>query len=159
VARRYRIPDEPSPGPLAKSIAVQPFWPLLSVMFSGVWLSWPWFIINGIAIGSPSRKKELAVALTGFVVKVALVFGLSGLYRAGVLDDGTIRYAVLIPLVWMLGVTYWLYVLQSRTFAIYEYYGGVVNNGIIFLLGGMFIGNFVFLRLVNIFPLARLIFG
>ena len=36
---RAPVADEPLPGPLQR-IAVNPFWPLLAVMFGGAWVSW-----------------------------------------------------------------------------------------------------------------------
>jgi len=31
---------------------------------------------------------------------------------------------------WKLGISYWLYELQSRSFGLYQYFGGVVRSGL-----------------------------
>ena len=61
----YRIGDEPRPGALAR-VAVDPMWPLLAVMLGGVWLSWPWFVLNGVVVGSPTRQGWQRVAGVSF---------------------------------------------------------------------------------------------
>ena len=71
----YRIEDEPQPGAMAQ-VAVDPLWPLLGLMFVGAWFSWPWFVVNGFAVGSPTRWRELAWVIGGFVVSAAIILGI-----------------------------------------------------------------------------------
>ncbi|HXV78085.1 MAG TPA: hypothetical protein VD788_17375 [Candidatus Polarisedimenticolaceae bacterium] len=152
----YRIPDEPRPSTLSR-FAVQPFWPLLAVMFGGSWLSWPWFVFNGFAIGSPTRKKELALAAAGFAGNVVLALGV-GIVVVRDLLPGTVGpYLALLGVVWRLGVSYLLFNLQSRTFGLYVYYGGVVQNGTIFLVAGYLLGRTLLPRVVDAVPLLRLV--
>ena len=61
---KYKILDEPSPGPLAAA-AVDPQWPLLVSMLAGPWLGWPWFIVNAHAVGSGSKWKQTLLVLVG----------------------------------------------------------------------------------------------
>jgi hypothetical protein len=125
----YRIPDEPTSSGLS-TVAVQPFWPLLGVMFGGVWLSWPWFALNGFAVGSPTRGRELALAVGGFAGNAAISLGIIALAHAGLLKGSGLSYAVVVLTVWKLVVSYFLYVLQTRSFHLYEHFGGAVRNGL-----------------------------
>lgn len=124
----YRIADEPRPGGLAQ-LAVNPVWPLMAVMFAGPWLAWPWFFVNGLAVGSPTLRREAGVALSGFAGSVVLLLGIGLLLGTGILEAWTRDYLLLGLTVWKLGVSYWLYALQGRSFGLYEYYGGEVKNG------------------------------
>ena len=132
----YRILDDPRPSGVA-NLAVNPLWPLLAVMFGGTWLSWPWFALNGFAVGSPTRRRELALAVGGFVGSFALALTVLALIDAGLLRGVGISYAVVGLTVWKLAVTYALHTLQARSFHLYEYYGGATRNGlaVAFLLG------------------------
>jgi hypothetical protein len=131
----YRILDEPGPSALGH-LVVHPMWPLLSIMFAGAWLSIPWFIVNGIALGSHSRLKELAVAVGGLVGVVALGFGLEQLHWRLELAQGAIPYLRLVVVLWKLGITYWLFNLQKNTFALHEYFSGKVRNGMLVVAAG-----------------------
>jgi hypothetical protein len=125
----YRILDEPRPGGLAR-FAVNPMWPLLSYMFGGAWFAWIWFLANGRAIGSATKTRELVVVLVGIVGIVALAIGMGLLYQAGIIPKGSALYALLVVTVWKLGITYWLFTLQSRSFELYQYFGQPVRNGL-----------------------------
>lgn len=127
-AAAYRIADEPAPGALA-NIAVNPLWPLVAVMFGGVWLSWSWFLLNGLAVGSPTRKREWAWIVAGLAVSAALLYGLFSLVDSGLILEKYVKYAFLLVVVWKLGVTYVLFSLQSHSIELYEYYGGRLRNG------------------------------
>jgi hypothetical protein len=152
----YRIADEPRPGTLSR-FAVQPFWPLLAVMFGGPWLSWPWFVFNGFAIGSPTRNRELTLAVVGFAgnVVVSLLVGL--LVVRELVPDSARPYLFLVGVVWKLGVSYRLFSLQARTFGLYVYYGGAVQSGAIVLVAGYFLGRSLLPRVLDAVPLLRLV--
>lgn len=128
-AESYRIADEPTPGALAY-LAVNPLWPFMAVMFGGIWLSWGWFIINGVAVGSPTRKREWLWIAAGVVVAIGLLATIFYLSAAGVIAKTYIKYALLSVVAWKIGVTYVLYNLQSHSIELYEYYGGRLQNGI-----------------------------
>ena len=151
----YHIEDEPLPGPLQR-IAVNPFWPLLAVMFGGAWVSWPWFVANGFAIGSPTRRREAAIAVAGLVGSVVLVLALLALAGSEILDRPTLRYAAVGLTVWKLGVSYWLYTLQSRCFGLYEYFGGPVQNGVLVLVAAAFLGPTL---LGGAHPVVKMVLG
>ena len=111
-------------------MTVNPFWPLLCVMFVGAGMSWTWFVLNGIAMGSPTRKRELGIAIGGLLGNVVLLLGVSGTYEnLGVDGELALPYLLLVAVVWKLGVSYVLYTLQAGSFGIYEYYEGTVQNG------------------------------
>ncbi len=139
MATTYRLHDEPEPSALANWV-VNPSWPLLAVMVAGAWLSWPWFAFNAIAMGSPTRKKEIALAVGGFVGTLIIAVVVLALIDRGVIGSRLgIRLAVLAIVGWKLGVSYALYLLQNRTFHIYEYYEGAVRSGARLLAVGVFI--------------------
>ncbi len=134
-ADTYRIMDEPAPSGLGHLI-VNPMWPLLAIMFAGVWLSLPWFVFNAFALGSPTRRKELVVALMGPVGMLALSFVLPLLVLLLKLPKGAIPYLLLVLTLWKLGVAYWLFDLQKQSFALHEYFGGRVRNGMLVVGAG-----------------------
>ena len=67
----YLVPDEPVPSRW-NHLAVSPNAPLLGAMLCGAWIAWPWFAFNAIAIGSPTRKKEVTWAAVGAAGTVVL---------------------------------------------------------------------------------------
>jgi hypothetical protein len=127
---RYHIEDEPRPRGLAR-FAVQPLWPLFAVMFGGCWLSWPWSVWNGWVIGSPTLGKEIAWAVGGFAGRALLAGAVIVGYSRGLLSSASLPFAVLPITLWTLGVSYALNGLQSRTFQLYEHYGGSVRSGLL----------------------------
>ncbi len=134
----YRIADEPAPGALS-NLAVRPLWPFIAIMFGGVWLSWTWFVLNGIAVGSPTKRKEWLWIAGGLLGSVLLLIGLVSVERNGLVPEVYIKYLTILLVVWKLGVTYALYALQSHTIELYEYYGGTVRNGIFVVVAALFV--------------------
>jgi len=138
----YALTDEPRPGALAQ-YATRPLWPMLAVMLGGVWLSWSWFIFNSFAFGSPTRKREIAWVIGGLVGSLALVLGIVHLTSIEVLGKATVKYAMLVVVLWKLAVTYVIYSLQERSFNIFEYYGGIARNGLGVLLAAYFLNRLI----------------
>lgn len=138
----YRIQDESTPGGLAR-YAVDPLWPLLGVMLGGVWLSWSWFLFNGVAVGSPTQRQELWWVTGGLAGALLISLALIWAEAIDVLrTQAEFAYAGLVLTVWKLGVTYLLYLLyllQSRTIQIYEYYGGQLRSGMLVLVAAVFL--------------------
>lgn len=135
MASAYRLPDEPEPGALAGSV-VRPLWPLLATMLAGPWVSWPWFVFNGVAMGSTTRRDELRWAVGGFVGCVAYALLLFLSFGAGLIGEGAVPYFVLLLVVLKLVVSYRLFLLQSRSFALHEHFGMPVSNlGMALLVG------------------------
>lgn len=128
-AARYRIEDEPSPGALANA-AVNPLWPLLGLMLGGFVVGVTWFIVNGIAVGSPTRVREIVVAAIGLAGATALAIGITVADSMGYLPGAASQYAILPLLLWKLGIGYLLYDTQGRTIEIFQHFGGVLRNGL-----------------------------
>jgi hypothetical protein len=134
----YRIVDEPRPGGMAR-VAVDPLWPLFGYMFGGIWLSWLWFAVNSHALGSPTRKQELLLIAGGIGGVGALAVLLGWSMQAGWLSRGDAWWGLLAMTLWKLGVSYWLFAIQRRTFDLYEYFGGRVINGVWVVAAGYFL--------------------
>lgn len=135
----YQIADEPVTTGMGH-LGVKPLWPLLAVMFAGVWLSWIWFALNGHCLGSPSRTRELLTIAVGLAVSVILALLLTFLNANGVLSDAALPYATLALVAWKLLVSYRLYILQAGMLELYLYFGGEVRNGIGILVVGTVFG-------------------
>jgi hypothetical protein len=135
-AASYDLIDEPKPGPLSH-LAVKPIWPLLAVMLGGAWISWPWFVVNGFAVGSPTRWRELAWAVAGPIGCLALILLLGQLAVQGVVGGLALRYLTISIVVYKLYVTYVLFTLQTQSFSLYEYFGGQLRSGFFALVAAM----------------------
>lgn len=151
----YQIVDEPTPSGLARFV-VNPVFPLLAAMLGGIWIAWPWFAFNAIAVGSPTRRAELAWLGFGFIAIVGVSLAILMAAGAAMLPQGAGAYAGLVVVVLKLAIVYAVYVLQSRTIEIYQYYGGVLNNGVWVLVAAFVLGD----RLLADLPVFyRLVLG
>lgn len=140
---RYPIPDEPRPGPL-QTLVVSPIWPLLAVMLAGCWLAWPWLALNGHAMGSPTARREAVLCAAGFLGNAVLGGAILWAASVGLVRDPMVLELLLVSLVvWRLGITYAVVTIQSRTFHVYEHYGGVVRRGSLALVAGVVLRGFV----------------
>ena len=140
----YRLLDEPRPGRAAQ-LAVEPMWILLGTMLGGVWFGWPWFVLNAIAVGSPTRVREIVAVCIGFAGTIAITLGVFWAFDGPLSHLGVtaVRYAHLGLLIWKIALSYYLTVVQGRTMALYRYYGGIVRNGAWIALGSMFLRRWV----------------
>jgi hypothetical protein len=129
----YKLPDEPSPG-ILQNLVVNPLWPLLAIMFVGAWLALPWFVFNAFAIGSPTRIKELFITVAGWLGIFLLAVVVMKCFEVLALADSKLKYGLQFVVIAKLGVAYWLYFLQSRTFEIYEHFNGRVRNGLLVVI-------------------------
>jgi len=136
-AQRYHIADEPLPSDLGR-FAVNPQWPMFAQMLAGSWLAIPWFVFNSLALGSPTRNRELVLAATSLAGAGALLLGLDYATNVGLLTGVWLKIASLSIVVLKIGVAYALYFSQSRVFEIWRYYGGVARSG----LGVVFLGSY-----------------
>jgi hypothetical protein len=134
----YRILDEPTPGSLGGYV-VNPTFPMLALMLAGTWLAAPWFAFNALALGSPTARREIGLAVAMLAGAFLLVFGLLVANEQGLISAHGMAYWALIPIVRKLGFGYWLFMLQSRTFHLYEHFDGRVRNGLFLLLLGAFV--------------------
>jgi hypothetical protein len=139
----YKIADEPT-GTTLGDYVVRPSVPLLAIMVCGAWLSWPWFAFNAIAMGSPTKKKELLLVAGAFVGTAVLAIIVIALARAGILAPGIpTRLAVLGIVTFKLTMTYYISIVQERTFHVYQYYGGSVRNASLVLTAGYYARSLV----------------
>lgn len=134
----YQIADEPSPGALSR-FAVDPVYPFLAAMIGGLWIAWPWFVFNSLAVGSPTFRKELVWLASGLVGLLVLATALVSLSRAGIITGVGLDYARLALTVAKLGVVYAVHSFQSRTIEIYQYFGGELRNGFIVIVALIFL--------------------
>ena len=136
----YQIADEPAPSTFAK-YAVNPLFPMLAMMFAGVWFAWPWFAFNSFAVGSPTRRAELAWLVVGLLVPAGVGMALLTARQAGWLPQFSPAYVGVVVVVLKLVAVYAVFLLQSRTIEIYEYYGGKLVNGVWPLLAALYLGD------------------
>ena len=133
--QRYAIIDEPSPGPLAR-LSVNPFWPFLALMLAGAWIAWPWFVLNALAMGSATRRREIALCAAGLLGSVALAVVAGVLLGDGVLSAESLPYALIVFMVFKLGIGYAVHLLQARSAELYVYFGGAMRNGVLVVVVG-----------------------
>jgi len=138
----YKICDEPTPGLLSK-FAVNPLWPLLGIVTGGIWLSWPWFVFNALALGCPNLRKTIVWVCVGLLGATSIVAVLLYLDRIEVITNKIqVQYGLLVLDIFRVAVTYRLLVLQSQTIELYEYFGGELRNGLPVLLAAFAIKYF-----------------
>jgi hypothetical protein len=135
---RYRLPDEPRPGPLAANVS-DPLWPFLGMMLVGTWFGLAWFAFNSFALGSPTRLREIGLIALALLGSVVLVLALSAAFAHGWLDERSLRYAWLSMTCLRMGCAYGLSVLQSRVFELHTYFGGGARTGATLLVLAMVI--------------------
>ncbi len=124
----YAIADEPIETS-RRHLVVDPSAPLLAEMLCGSWMSLPWFAFNAIAMGSPTRRKEIALCVLTLAVTAVLGYTVLALREVGVIESRTVlRFAILGIVTWKLAMAYAIHTLQARTFHVYEYYGGPVRS-------------------------------
>ncbi|MDG9668837.1 hypothetical protein ONV78_13925 [Hahella sp. CR1] len=68
---RYFLTDENEHENLVHPYYIEsianPLVPLIAFVVLGLWISWPLFLLSGIAAGSPTLKREALLILTGFL--------------------------------------------------------------------------------------------
>jgi hypothetical protein len=136
--QRYRIMDEPSPSSVAKW-AVKPFWPLLATMLGGTWLGAPWFVFNGFALGSPTRRREMVLAVVALVGSAALALVLLWLDQRVAIGRRNAQLALLAITAWKLGMFYLITLTQTRTLGIYLHFGGPIRSGLWVVIAGSYL--------------------
>lgn len=124
-------------------LAVNPLFPLLALMFGGLWLAWPWFAVNGRVLGGDTFRHQLKLLVGGLVVASLMSIGLMWLLEAQIMTLRAFRYAVIGLVAWKLTISYMILVKQQVAFQIYEYYGGQPRNGIAVAIAGLFLKPYV----------------
>lgn len=146
----YIIDDEPATSGRLQRFIVDPMHPLLAVMMAGVWLGWPWMVLNGRALGSPNWRRQARLIAVGLAGTVVLALAIVGLWEAEIIRTRThVQIALLIVTVWKLGISYRVHGLQIETFELYRYYGGGVVDGWRIVLLGAYIGRALILGLFD----------
>ncbi|NVB84019.1 MAG: hypothetical protein HOV81_36930 [Kofleriaceae bacterium] len=136
----YEIADEPSPEAGWENLVFPPSAPLLSMMWCGAWLAWPWFIVNARAMGSPTLRHEAKLVAAGLFGSLLLAFTIFTLVDAGVIESRVaLQFALLAVTTLKLGVAYTVSAVQSRTYAIYQYYGGSSQRAFYVLMVGSYV--------------------
>lgn len=122
----YRIVDEPAPSGLS-NYAVSPLAPLFGIIILGAVVIWPWFAFNSIAFGSATRRKELLLCAVAALGGLALALVLVLISHR--VPEWTHPYLALVYVAWKVGFGYTLTDVQTRSFELYEHYGGRVRSG------------------------------
>ena len=126
---------------------VHPLWPLFAMMFVGVWLAWPWFLINEHLMKSDDLRRQLRLVALGFIGAFAFAFLVIALLRMQVLEVREARYAALLLVAWKLGVSYLLQGRQTNSFELWRYFGGEPRKGLAVVIAGYFVASPLFARL------------
>lgn len=135
----YEIADEPNPSDKFGNLVYHPTAPLLAAMLCGAWLAWPWFIVNALALGSPSARHEIKLCIAAVAGTVVLALAVFGLVDAGIIESRvTLQIALLSITALKLAVAYYVSTIQSRTFDVYTYYGGTVQKAWYVLIVGIY---------------------
>jgi hypothetical protein len=139
----YAIADEPIESS-RRHLVVDPSAPLLAEMVCGSWMSLPWFAFNAVAMGSPTRRKEIALCVLTLAVTTVLGATVLALREIGVIESRTVlRFAILGIVAWKLTMAYAIHTLQARTFHVYEYYGGPVRSASVVISTGWLLRDVV----------------
>lgn len=124
----YHIQDEPI-GRRNRIPALDPFWPLVAMMFGGAWLGALAFAVNAWILRGPTRSREIALAIAILIGAPLILLLLSMIGAAGGLPGSSPKYALLLIVAWKLGLAYWIFFLQQTSYALYEYFGGAAARG------------------------------
>lgn len=134
----YRIADEPTPGSLERFV-VNPIWPLFGLMLGGGWLAFPWYVFNGVALGSATLKREILLAVAAFAGAALLALAALALLGTRIVPPEHASYLGLLPVAWKLGLGYALLNTQRRSFALWEHYGGSPRNASLVLVAAFIV--------------------
>jgi hypothetical protein len=105
-------------------------------------------------MGSPTRQRELVMAIAGFLGGVVLAALVVGLHQGEIIHTRVARSLVIGVIVFKLGVGYAIHTLQSRTFAVYEHFGGAVRSGRMVLVASLIVRVMIVVGLSDFWALA-----
>jgi len=134
----YRISDEPRPGSLERFVT-DSNWPLFGLMLGGAWLGFPWFVFNGVALGSATLRREILLAGAGFAGAAVLALAMFFVLGNKLLPMSAVPFLLPLPIVWKLGIGYLLVRVQHRSFALWEHFGGTPRRAFLVLVAGLVI--------------------
>lgn len=132
-----------------RRFVVRALWPLLALMFCGVWLAWPWALFNEWLLDSDEFRSQVKTVVVGLLGATGLAAVVLALHDAEVFGLREARYAYVVLTAWKLGVSYWLTQRQSPSYRLYEYFGGKPINGAYVFIVGIFLAPTVLGLLPN----------
>ncbi len=121
----YRIIDEPAPSALSR-LAVNPFWIVLAGMLLSRWqaLALMWFVVNGFALNSPTKLREIIWAGAALGLALAVRGPLPGLLHGSIGRDAFAAYWPYIHILiiaMLLTAVYRLYLYQFGSYQLFRY--------------------------------------
>lgn len=125
----YRIIDEPR-ATTASHLVVDPFWVFLGGLLGGMWLAWPWYAFNGLAMGSATRRRELVLVVGSLLGALVLALAVVLLHRTGNLAGPHVKYVVVALQGYKLVFLYFLHRTQARSYELFEHFGGARRTGL-----------------------------
>ncbi len=139
----YAIADEPH-DTAWKHLVVSPSGPLLAEIVVGSWLSLPWFAVNAIAMGSPTKRKEIALCIGQLLVTALLGTLLLWADDHDLIESRTLlQLAILVIVTWKIFIAHTITKIQSRAYQVYELYGGPARTTTFIIAGGILLRPYV----------------
>jgi hypothetical protein len=139
----YAIADEPHDTPW-KHLVVSPAGPLMAEIIVGSWLSLPWFAVNAIAMGSPTKRKEILLCVLQLAVTTVLGLALLWADDRDLIESRTLYQLALLAITsWKIWIAYTLTTTQQRAYQVYELYGGVARATTFVIMGGIVLRPYV----------------
>lgn len=139
----YAIADEPH-DTAWKQLVVSPIGPMLAEIVCGSWLSLPWFVVNALALGSPTKRKEIALCVLQLIVTIGLGSLLIWADDHDLIESRTLlQLSVLSIITWKVGIAYTITRIQSRTYEVFELDGGPARSTTFVLAAGILARPFV----------------
>jgi hypothetical protein len=129
----YTIIDARTPSRVSH-LAVDPYFPLLALMVGGGWIGWPWFILNAVALGSYTRKREIVVCAATAALLPAATLGIGYLFGYGLVARVALPYLQLLLTFIKLSVGYFVSSWQDRAVALRAGYESPLRNGVGFVV-------------------------
>jgi len=139
----YAIADEPH-DTAWKHLVVTPSGPLLAEIVVGSWLSLPWFVVNAIVLGSPTKRKEIALCVVQLMITALLGSLLLWADDRELIESRTLlQLAMLVIVSWKVYLAYAITTIQQRAYQVFELYGGTAKATTFVIAGGMLLRPYV----------------
>jgi hypothetical protein len=138
--RRRRVGDGKAP-------VVNPMWPMLAMMFAGVWVAWPWFLLNEALMKSDDLRRQAKLVLLGLLGSTVVAAVVIALVEVELLGVREARYVVLLLVTWKLGISYVLHARQLESFSLWQYFGGAGRSGLYVMLAAAYLAGALFDKL------------
>ncbi|MDJ0942280.1 MAG: hypothetical protein QNJ30_02385 [Kiloniellales bacterium] len=152
----YRIIDEPALG-RGRWIAVNPFWPLLTLVLTGILPGVLWFLYNARALGSATRRRGLAIGAIGILGSLACALALLSLRPS--IPTAVFPYLGLLLVGWKVTIGYLLHIDQERSLELYRYFGGRLGKGALLMILVIVVSTVVGVSAHTLSPILGALFG